>query len=65
MSERPRRLVFGEVAELYDSVRPSYPDALVDDVLAFAGAGPGDPALEVGAGTGKATRAVRRTRAAI
>ncbi len=53
---RERRLVFGEVAELYDSVRPSYPDALVDDVLAFAGAGPGDPVLEVGAGTGKATR---------
>ena len=52
---RERRLVFGEVAELYDSVRPSYPDALVDDVLAFADAGPGDPALEVGAGTGKAT----------
>jgi SAM-dependent methyltransferase len=52
---RERRLVFGEVAELYDSVRPSYPDELVDDVLAFADAGQGDPALEVGAGTGKAT----------
>jgi SAM-dependent methyltransferase len=50
-----RRLVFGAVADLYDRVRPSYPSALVDDVLEFAGAGRGDPAVEVGAGTGKAT----------
>jgi SAM-dependent methyltransferase len=50
-----RRLTFGSVAELYDHARPSYPPALVDDVLEFAGAGPGDHALEVGAGTGKAT----------
>lgn len=49
-----RRLAFGSVAELYDRVRPSYPDALVDDVLAFAA--PVAHALEVGAGTGKATR---------
>jgi len=50
-----RRLAFGGVAELYDRARPSYPAALVDDVLEFAGAGPGDQAIEVGAGTGKAT----------
>jgi SAM-dependent methyltransferase len=50
-----RRLAFGGVAELYDRERPSYPSGLVDDVLAFAGAGPGDRAIEVGAGTGKAT----------
>ncbi|HEY1590702.1 MAG TPA: class I SAM-dependent methyltransferase [Solirubrobacteraceae bacterium] len=50
-----RRLSFGEVAELYDRVRPSYPAALVDDVLSFSGAAAGDRALEVGAGTGKAT----------
>ena len=50
-----RRLAFGSVADLYDRARPSYPSALVDDVLEFAGAGPGDRALEVGAGTGKAT----------
>ena len=50
-----RRLSFGSVAELYDRARPSYPDALVDDVLEFAAAGEGDLALEVGAGTGKAT----------
>jgi SAM-dependent methyltransferase len=50
-----RRLSFGGVAELYDRSRPSYPAALVDGVLEFAGAGEGDRALEVGAGTGKAT----------
>lgn len=48
--------MFGEVAELYDKARAGYPDALVDDVAGLAGAG-GSPvrALEVGAGTGKAT----------
>ena len=47
-----RRLSFGEVAELYDRARPSYPDALVEDLIELARA---DTALEVGAGTGKAT----------
>src|ERR1700733_15248592 len=50
-----RRLSFGGVADLYDRSRPSYPEALVDDVLEFAGAGESDRAVEVGAGTGKAT----------
>jgi SAM-dependent methyltransferase len=45
--------VFGEVAELYDQARPGYPEALFDDVIAFAPANA--RALEVGAGTGKAT----------
>lgn len=53
---REQRLVFGEVAELYDQARAGYPDALVDDVISFAGGdGPRLRALEVGAGTGKAT----------
>ena len=56
MSERPRRLVFGEVAEAYDAARPGYPEELVSDVLAYSGAGVGDRVLEVGAGTGKASR---------
>jgi SAM-dependent methyltransferase len=51
---REQRLVFGEVAEDYARERPSYPEALVDDVVALAG---GRDALEVGAGTGKATAA--------
>ena len=49
---RERRLTFGEVAEAYDRARPAYPAALVDDVAELSGA---SRALEVGAGTGKAT----------
>jgi SAM-dependent methyltransferase len=52
---RERRLSFGEVAELYDESRPSYPDELIDDVIAHVGVSPGQTALEVGAGTGRAT----------
>lgn len=51
----PRRLVFGEVAEVYDRHRPAYPPALVQDLIAQAGVAAGDRVLEVGAGTGKAT----------
>jgi len=51
--ERVQGRVFGEVAAEYDRIRPGYPRALVDAVLVHTAA-PG-PALEVGAGTGKAT----------
>jgi SAM-dependent methyltransferase len=44
------------VVEDYERLRPDYPAALVDDVLAYAGPTT-RRALEVGAGTGKATRA--------
>jgi SAM-dependent methyltransferase len=47
--------VFGEVAELYDASRPTYPQSLIDDLIGLAGLGDGRRALEVGAGTGKAT----------
>lgn len=50
-----RRVIFGEVPDLYDRVRPSYPAALVDDTLAFGELRAGDAAVEVGPGTGKAT----------
>ena len=43
---------FGAIAREYDRVRPSYPDALVDDVVALL---PGTAAVESGAGTGKAS----------
>jgi SAM-dependent methyltransferase len=55
--ERTKRaLVFGEVAELYDRARPSYPDALVEDVVAEIPDASRARVLEVGAGTGKATK---------
>ncbi len=47
--------MFGEVAELYDRYRPTYPGRLIDDLVELAGLDGGRPALEVGAGTGKAT----------
>ncbi len=53
--DREQRLVFGEIAEQYDKYRPSYPDALFDAIVEFGALHPGDRALEIGAGTGKAT----------
>jgi SAM-dependent methyltransferase len=50
-----RALSFGSVASAYERFRPGYPDELVDEVLAYAGR-PIRTALEIGAGTGKATR---------
>jgi SAM-dependent methyltransferase len=52
---RERRLVFGEVAELYDRHRPTYPEALIDDLVVMVGLDGSQAVLEVGAGTGKAT----------
>jgi SAM-dependent methyltransferase len=43
---------FGAVAREYDRVRPTYPETLVDDVVAEL---PGRDVVEIGAGTGKAT----------
>ena len=50
-----RALSFGSVAAAYERFRPGYPDELVDEVLTYAGR-PVRTALEIGAGTGKATR---------
>jgi SAM-dependent methyltransferase len=51
-----RALSFGAAASAYERFRPGYPDELVDEVLAYA-ATEVRTALEIGAGTGKATRA--------
>ena len=50
-----RALSFGVMAEAYERFRPGYPVELVDMVMAYAGQ-PVRTALEIGAGTGKATR---------
>ncbi len=55
MDRRERRTTFDEVAELYDRARPTYPDALIDDVVALARLEPESRIVEVGCGTGKAT----------
>jgi SAM-dependent methyltransferase len=69
---REWRTVFGDVADVYDDVRPGYPDELVAATLAYAGwsseggwssdgGRPANgPAVEVGAGTGKGTEAFVR-----
>lgn len=50
---RARALSFGSDAAGYDDARPSYPTALVDDLLAGMAA---PRVLDVGCGTGKAAR---------
>ncbi|MFB7127102.1 class I SAM-dependent methyltransferase [Kitasatospora sp. NPDC056273] len=50
-----RALGFGAIAEAYERFRPGYPEELFDLVLGYAGR-PVRTALEIGAGTGKATR---------
>jgi SAM-dependent methyltransferase len=54
--DREQRLVFGEVAELYDRYRPGYPGTVFDRLMEFGPLRSGDRALEIGAGTGRATR---------
>lgn len=56
MSE-DRSIVFGQDAGSYDRFRPSYPPDAIDRMLALT---PVTRALEVGAGTGKATELVAR-----
>lgn len=50
-----RALSFGVRAEAYERFRPGYPAELCDTVMTYAGR-PVRTALEIGAGTGKATR---------
>ena len=55
MADAERARVFGSVAEQYERARPSYPAALIADLVALA---PEGHVVEIGAGTGKATRLV-------
>jgi SAM-dependent methyltransferase len=61
MATRDRRdlgQVFNEVPELYDRVRPTYPDELFVDLIAITGMNERSLVLEVGCGTGQATRSL-------
>jgi trans-aconitate methyltransferase len=52
-------LVFGEVASIYEDVRPGYPAEVGAAILDYAG-GPPASVVELGAGTGKGTELLLR-----
>jgi SAM-dependent methyltransferase len=51
----PVRTAFEEVPELYDRARPSYPAAILDELIELTGLEPGARLVEIGCGTGQAT----------
>ena len=53
--EIEKRTHFDEIVANYDRMRPEYPGELFRDVIKFSGPGKSKKALEIGAGTGKAT----------
>jgi SAM-dependent methyltransferase len=50
--------MFNEVPELYDRVRPTYPDELFADLVGITAIDARSSVLEVGCGTGQATRSL-------
>ncbi|GAA5121119.1 class I SAM-dependent methyltransferase [Pseudonocardia adelaidensis] len=56
MDGRDLGRVFDDVPEIYDRVRPGYPDELFADLAAVTGIDARASVLEVGCGTGQATR---------
>ncbi len=50
-----KRTTFNEVAELYDKVRPHYPELLFQELASLARLPASARILEIGAGTGIAT----------
>lgn len=57
MTQRPRSIVFGDDPHTYEAYRPGYPPAAIDHLLALSGP---SRAIEIGAGTGKATQDLAR-----
>jgi len=47
--------VFDEVPDLYDEVRPGYPEQVFEDIISLSGIPSGKRILEIGCGTGQAT----------
>ena len=56
MSNTDLKSMFNTAATLYDEVRPGYPEKLIQDVVDLSGLSDHSKILEIGCGTGKATR---------
>jgi ubiquinone/menaquinone biosynthesis C-methylase UbiE len=56
LSVHPGAHAFGRAAEAYERARPTYPAEALDWVAEAVPLEPGDPVVDVGAGTGKLTR---------
>ena len=54
----PPDLPYGRVARAYDSVRPGYPDTIFDTIAEYASFADHPVVVEVGSGTGQATRSM-------
>lgn len=53
--ERSKRIHFDDIVMNYEKIRPEYPSELFEDILRYSNFKTGLKALEIGAGTGKAT----------
>lgn len=58
--DRERGRLFEEVPELYERLRPAYPDELFTELVAVTGIDERSHVLEIGCGTGQATRSLAR-----
>jgi SAM-dependent methyltransferase len=55
-----QRFTFDQAADVYGRARPGYPDALIGNVVSYAALKPDDRILEIGCGTGQATKSFAR-----
>jgi 16S rRNA A1518/A1519 N6-dimethyltransferase RsmA/KsgA/DIM1 with predicted DNA glycosylase/AP lyase activity len=53
--DRELKTTFDDVADIYDEVRPEYPEQLIEDVIVLSGIPAKGSILEIGCGSGKAT----------
>ena len=53
--ENNKRGHFNDIVECYEKIRPNYPKQIFSDIIEYANFNENKKALEIGAGTGKAT----------